>query len=88
MRTALVVALMAMLAACQPKPPPSPELAYCEEMFATFDRYLQPRDFDGNERRDPWADLAVDLCRRNRAAEGIAILERKLRLAHWPLPQR
>lgn len=80
--------LLPLLAGCQPPAPRSPDLAYCEDMFATFDRYLQPRGFDGNERRDPMADLAVDLCRRNRTAEGIPILENKLRRANWPLPQR
>ncbi len=87
MRAVVVLALLALLGACEPKPPPSPELAYCEEMFATFDRYLQPRDFDGNDRRDPMADLAIDLCRRGRLAEGIPILEQKLRRANWPLPR-
>lgn len=89
MRLWFVAAILPLLlAGCQPPAPQSREQAYCEEMFATFDRYLQPRDVDGNERRDPWADLAVDLCRRNRAPEGIAILEHKLRRANWPLPQR
>jgi hypothetical protein len=88
MRHWFVATLVVLIAGCQPPAPRSPEVAYCEEMFAIFDRYLQPRDFDGNERRDPMADLGVDLCRRNRANEGIAILEGKLRRARWPLPER
>lgn len=89
MRRSFIAALSLLAAAgCQPAAPPSRELAYCEEMFAIHERYLLPRDFDGNERRDPMADLAVDLCRRNRADEGIPILETKLRRARWPLPQR
>ena len=88
MRRCFVVVLLALAAGCQPKPAPSPELAYCEAMFATFERYLLPIDLDGNQRRDPMADLAVDLCRRGRLAEGIPILEGKLNRARWPLPPR
>lgn len=84
----VVALLLPPIAGCQPPAPQSRELAYCEEMFAIHERYLQPRDFDGNERRDPMADLAVDLCRRNRAHEGIPILESKLRRSGWPLPPR
>jgi hypothetical protein len=82
------VLVMMLASACAPKAPPSPELAYCEEMFAIFERYLMPMDWNGNERRDPQADLAIDLCRRGRHVEGIPILEYKLRRARWPLPQR
>ncbi|MBX3501191.1 MAG: hypothetical protein KF889_17260 [Alphaproteobacteria bacterium] len=89
MRGWLVAAVLPpLLAGCQAPAPPSRELAYCEEMFAIHERYLLPRDFHGNERRDPMADLAVDLCRRNRANEGIPILEHKLRQWRWPLPAR
>lgn len=88
MRGWFVTALLVLLAGCQPAAPRTPEVAYCEEMFAIFERYLMPMDWAGNERRDPQADLAVDLCRRGRANEGIPILEYKLRRARWPLPQR
>ncbi len=88
MRGWFVAALLLAIVGCQPAPPLSREQAYCEEMFAIFERHLMPMDWQGNERRDPMADLAVDLCRRNRAQEGIPILEGKLRRARWPLPQR
>lgn len=88
MRNWFVAAPLVLIVGCQPPPPQSRELAYCEEMFAIHERHLLPRDFDGNERRDPMADLAVDLCRRQRLGEGIAILEGKLRRARWPLPER
>lgn len=88
MRGWFVAALLPLIAGCQTPAPPSRELAYCEEMFAIHERYLLPRGFDGDERRDPMADLAVDLCRRQRPQEGIAILEAKLRQARWPLPTR
>jgi hypothetical protein len=90
MRGWFIVVSLLLVAGCQstPSTPPSRELAYCEEMFAIFERYLMPMDWEGNERRDPQADLAVDLCRRNRLNEGIPILEGKLRRARWPLPQR
>jgi hypothetical protein len=88
MRGWIAAALLVPIVACQPVPTPSRELAYCEELFAIHERYLLPRGFDGNERRDPMADLAVDLCRRQRFNEGISILEGKLRSARWPLPER
>lgn len=88
MRRWFVAGTLLLIAGCQQLAPPSPELAYCEEMFSIFERHLMPMDWEGNERRDPMADLAVDLCRRNRANEGIPILEGKLRRARWPLPQR
>lgn len=88
MRAWFIVALSLLAAGCAAKQPPSPELAYCEEMFAIFERYLMPMDWAGNERRDPQADLAIDLCRRGRLNEGIPILEYKLRRARWPLPQK
>ncbi len=88
MRMCIAAALSLLVAGCQPAPTPSRDLAYCEELFAIHERYLLPRGFDGNDRRDPMADLAVDLCRRNRAQEGIPILEGKLRQARWPLPER
>lgn len=90
MRAWIAAALSLSIVGCQPASPPArnPELAYCEELFAIHERYLLPRGFDGNDRRDPMADLAVDLCRRGRAQEGIPILEGKLRRARWPLPER
>ncbi len=88
MRGWIITALLLPIAGCQPAPPPSRDLAYCEALFATHERYLLPLGFDGNERRDPMADLAVDLCRRDRTQEGIPILEGKLRRARWPLPER
>jgi hypothetical protein len=83
----VAASLPLLIAGCQPPAPQTREQAYCEEMFAIFERHLMPMDWEGNERRDPMADLAVDLCRRNRAHEGIPILEGKLRRARWPLPQ-
>lgn len=88
MRAWIAAALLLQIAGCQPAPTPSRELAYCEELFAIHERHLLPLGFDGNERRDPMADLAVNLCRRGRAQEGIPILESKLRRARWPLPER
>ena len=88
MRAWIASALLLAIVGCQPAQPPSREQAYCEELFAIHERYLLPRGFDGNELRDPMADLAVDLCRRGRAQEGIPILESKLRRASWPLPER
>jgi len=88
MRKWFAAASWLLIVGCQPPAPRSPEQAYCEEMFAIFERHLMPIDWAGNERRDPMADLAVDLCRRNRTQEGIPILEAKLRRARWPLPQR
>lgn len=88
MRAWIAAASLIAIVGCQPAPPPSREQAYCEELFAIHERYLLPLGFDGNERRDPMADLAVDLCRRGRASEGLPILEGKLRAARWPLPVR
>jgi hypothetical protein len=88
MRVWIAATRSLLIVGCQPAPPPSRELSYCEELFAIHERYLLPRGFDGNQRRDATADLAVDLCRRGRANEGIPILAGKLRSARWPLPER
>ncbi|MBM3619386.1 MAG: hypothetical protein FJX20_01745 [Alphaproteobacteria bacterium] len=88
MRVHIAAALLLAIVGCQPAPTPSRDVAYCEELFAIHERYLLPRGFDGNDRRDPRADLAVDLCRRGRTQEGIPILEDRLRRARWPLPER
>ncbi|MBX3500313.1 MAG: hypothetical protein KF889_12770 [Alphaproteobacteria bacterium] len=62
-------------------------LAYCERLFATWDRYLAPR---GESRSSGGVDAiaAVEQCRRGNTATGIAVLERKLRDGRFTLPTR
>ena len=79
--------LMGFAVGCQPPPPPSPELAYCEELFAIVERYLLPIGGRGQQ-HDRQADFALALCHRGSLAEGVAILEDKPQRARWPLPQR
>lgn len=63
------------------------DLAYCENLYATWDRYLSPR---GESRSTSGVDAiaAVDQCRRGNTAAGIPVLEKKLRDGLFTLPRR
>jgi len=65
----------------------SSDLAYCENLYATYDRYIAPR---GESRSTSGVDAiaAVDQCRRGNAAAGIPVLEKKLRDGLFTLPRR
>lgn len=65
----------------------SDDRSYCENLFATWDRYLAPR---GESRSTSGVDAiaAVDQCRRGNTAGGIPVLEKKLRGGRFALPAR
>lgn len=80
--------LMASAQQTMPQTDIRSDRAYCEQLFVIHERYLVPRGFYGQFRGDAGADLGIDLCRRQRTAEGISILERKLTTAGFRLPER
>jgi hypothetical protein len=63
------------------------DLAYCENLYATWERYIAPR---GESRSTSGVDaiVAVDQCRRGNTAAGIPVLEKKLRDGLFTLPRR
>jgi hypothetical protein len=63
------------------------DLAYCENLYAIWERYLAPR---GESRSTSGVDAlaAVDQCRRGDTAAGIPVLEKKLRDGLFTLPRR
>ena len=63
------------------------DLTYCENLYATYDRYIAPR---GESRSTGGVDAiaAVDQCRRGNTAAGIPVLEKKLRDGLFTLPRR
>jgi hypothetical protein len=65
----------------------SSDLTYCENLYATFDRYIAPR---GESRSTSGVDAiaAVEQCRRGNTAAGIPVLEKKLRDGLFTLPRR
>lgn len=79
----LIPAALIMLAAASPatSQTPSGDLARCEELYAKYTRYSNT----GGEGRSGSAFSAVEAqnalaqCRQGNTAEGIAVLERKLR---------
>ena len=62
------------------------DLAYCENLYATWDRYLSPRGDGRSGNVD--AAAALDQCRRGNTAAGIPVLEKKLRDGLFTLPKR
>lgn len=65
----------------------SDDRIYCENLYATWDRYIAPR---GESRSTSGVDAiaAVDQCRRGNTAAGIPVLEKKLRDGLFTLPRR
>jgi hypothetical protein len=63
------------------------DLAYCESLFATFDRYIAPRG-ESRSTSGVEAIAAIDQCRRGNTAAGIPVLEKKLRDGRFTLPSR
>lgn len=88
--SAVLLSGLPFIVSAQPlrNPAQGAELAYCEQLFALHERYLSHLARRGSQMRDGRADLAIDLCRRQRTAEGIPILEGKLTRARFELPSR
>lgn len=65
----------------------SDDRTYCENLYATWDRYLSPR---GESRSGGGIEAiaAVDQCRRGNTAAGIPVLEKMLRDGRFSLPRR
>ena len=63
------------------------DLTYCENLYATYDRFIAPK---GESRSLGGVDAiaAVDQCRRGNTAAGIPVLEKKLRDGLFTLPGR
>lgn len=84
---AVLALSMAGAAAAQQQQPGPSDLSYCENLYATYDRYIAPR---GESRSTSGVDAiaAVDQCRRGNTAAGIPVLEKKLRDGLFTLPRR
>lgn len=65
----------------------SDDLAYCERLYATWERYIAPRS-QGQITGGVDAIASVDQCRRGNPAGGIPTLEKKLRNNRFTLPAR
>jgi len=65
----------------------SDDLAYCERLYATWERYIAPRS-QGQITGGVDAIASVDQCRRGNPAGGIPTLEKKLRDNRFTLPAR
>lgn len=65
----------------------SDDLAYCERLYATWERYIAPRS-QGQITGGVDAIASVDQCRRGNPANGIPTLEKKLRDNRFTLPAR
>lgn len=63
------------------------DLTYCENLYATWERYLAPRG-ESRSTSGVEAIAAVDQCRRGNTAAGIPVLEKKLRDGLFTLPKR
>jgi hypothetical protein len=65
----------------------SDDLAYCERLYATWERYIAPRS-QGQITGGVDAIASVDQCRRGNTAGGIPTLEKKLLGNRFALPTR
>jgi hypothetical protein len=63
------------------------DMAYCAELSALYRRYLGNTG-QGKTFPDVSAAAAIDQCERGNTAEGIPVLEKKLRDARFTLPKR
>ena len=63
------------------------DLAYCESLYAMFERYV-PSLSKGHNAGGFDAQALVDQCRQGNTAAGIAALEKKLRDNRFTLPAR
>ena len=68
-------------------PGPASDMAYCAELSALYRRYLGNTG-QGKTFPDVSAAAAIDQCERGNTAEGIPVLEKKLRDARFTLPKR
>jgi len=68
-------------------PSPASDTAYCAELSALYRRYLGNTG-QGKTFPDVSAAAAIDQCERGNTAEGIPVLEKKLRDARFTLPKR
>lgn len=87
LRLIVPVALVASLGGTAVAQTGTSDLTYCENLYATWERYLAPR---GESRSASGVDAlaAVDQCRRGNTAAGIPVLEKKLRDGLFSLPRR
>lgn len=65
----------------------SDDRAYCERLYATWERYVSPRS-QGQITGGFDIIASVDQCRRGNTAAGIPTIERKLRDNGFTLPAR
>lgn len=83
--TALLVVIVSMAVAGAHAQ--TDDLAYCESLYAMFERYV-PSLSKGHNAGGYDAQAAVDQCRQGNTAAGIASLEKKLRDNRFTLPPR
>lgn len=63
------------------------DASYCAQLSELYRRYLLGSG-DGNKFPDVTASVAMDECARGNYAEGIPVLEKRLRDARFTLPKR
>jgi hypothetical protein len=88
MRTIIASLVLAMsLGVTSAAQAQSDDLAYCERLYATWERYIAPRS-QGQITGGVAAIASVDQCRRGNPAGGIPTLEKKLLDNRFTLPAR
>lgn len=86
-RLIVPVALAMALAGTAAAQTGASDLTYCENLYATYERYIAPRG-ESRSTSGVEAIVAVDQCRRGNTAGGIPVLEKKLRDGLFTLPPR
>ena len=90
MHAKLTIALglcLSLTAEAQSQAPSSTsDMAYCAELSALYRKYLGNTG-QGKTFPDVSAAAAIDQCERGNTAEGIPVLEKKLRDARFTLPK-
>lgn len=81
MRKAIVALCAAMAAMPAMAQTPGDDLARCERLYATYERYSNTggESRSGSSFASAEARAALDDCRRGNTRAGIAVLERRLR---------
>jgi hypothetical protein len=86
LRLVVMVALVAVAAACSSAPPASPKLmARCTQLYAMWFRYEQHPIYHHTGQRAR-AELALYDCQKGNYEPGIQELERLLRRGRLPIP--
>jgi len=90
MRTAILL-LAVLLPSTALAQSPAGDIAYCNRLADTFERYIGRNEFSSNRsigRGNLDGDVAVTQCRQGRPEQAVPVLERVLRGNGFSLPPR